>query len=281
MSLFDCVNLISAPLAVATAVAVAFAQWRQGRQMHAQGERAERFERTQVECSDQRRDDAFRAEAARFLSKNHEESGLVPLCAIAAMHDATYPYKKAMYAEFCTFPKELQDIVLELNGVDLRMVDFDKDVLFRQSIDALDEFIQKRGFTDTSPFYDLGKYVERSLGLGATPLLHTDFEYGKDLTNILSEAFHDGSPLPFAVLNAKYNFGSASPEGAYQYVTTLARWLSNYEGQDLCDPDWEGTYGSPGSYAYETISTFEDLFLVALFEMYVGLILMKDGENTV
>lgn len=55
-----------------------------------------------------------------------------------------------------------------------------------------------------------------------------------------------------------------------QLVTVIAEYLAIY-GNENRNEDKE--YGSPGSYDGERIETMEDLFLLALFEIYTKCVL--------
>ena len=92
------------------------------------------------------------------------------------------------------------------------------------------------------------------------------------MTDILADAFgsNDINAKPIETISKQYSFESSSEIEACQMVTTVAEYIAvNGNRLDECDKD----YGSPGSYAGETIDTMEDLFLLSLFEMYTRLIL--------
>lgn len=70
-------------------------------------------------------------------------------------------------------------------------------------------------------------------------------------------------------LEEVYNFANSSEIEACQFVTTLAGCLASYGNKKT---DSKKYYGSPGFYDGETIDTMEDLFLLALFEIYTNLL---------
>lgn len=64
-----------------------------------------------------------------------------------------------------------------------------------------------------------------------------------------------------------------TPENeACQFATVLAQFIAIYGSED---EDSDKEYGTPGGYAGETIDTMEDLFLLAVFEMYIHLVLKE------
>lgn len=64
-----------------------------------------------------------------------------------------------------------------------------------------------------------------------------------------------------------------TPENeACQFATVLAQFIAIYGSED---DGSDKEYGVPGGYAGETIDTMEDLFLLAVFEMYIHLVLKE------
>ena len=77
---------------------------------------------------------------------------------------------------------------------------------------------------------------------------------------------------PVEILMGEYNFRNGSNIEACQFATTLAYYIATF----VDDEDDSGKhYGAPGHYAGETIDTMEDLFLQALFGIYIHLVLSK------
>lgn len=284
MTCSDWISVICAAVSLVVTIVIAGLQlWQSGRM--------EKFERRQDERDERRRAEGVKSRAVSFLSKHYANRGLIPLCAIAAMHNDLFYYSREMYREFCCMTLEAQNRVLEYCGYDLRVKE--ENELFRQCIDALEKVLRTSFPGDESPFYDGGKYVLRSLEsygsksipverINYRPSYMTDpFAAGFDgtspyedcITDVLSESFQSkGSKHPVSDLEREYGFKEAREIEACQFATVLAQHIAIYGGKDI-DPDKE--YGAPGGYAGETIDKMEDLFLLAVFEMYIHLVLKE------
>lgn len=73
-----------------------------------------------------------------------------------------------------------------------------------------------------------------------------------------------------AQLSMEYNFGSCKEIEACQLVTVIAEFVAIYGNKNK---NIDKSYGSPGGYDGEVIETMEDLFLLALFEIYTNCVL--------
>lgn len=253
----------------------------------------EKFELRQDERDERRHAESVKSQAVTFISKNYANRGLIPLCAIAAMHNDKWYYSREMYREFCCMTREVQNCILEYCSLDLRVDD--TDGLFAQCISKLEDIVRDRFPGDSSVFYDGGKYVLRSLedyGVYEIPVKRIPFRssctdgiigesqsdkprvslsYESYMEDALRKSFHgEGSKKPVSKLARAYGFREESEIVACQFATTLARFISLYGGKDV-DPSKE--YGSPGGYAGETIDTMEDLFLLAMYAVYTRLII--------
>ena len=282
MTCSDWINIICSLVSLVATIVIAFLQlWQSGRM--------EKFERRQDERDERRHAEGVKSRAVSFISKYYADRGLIPLCAMAAMHNDLHHYSREMYREFCCMTPEVQNRVLEYCGLDLRVAE--EKGLFRRCIKAVEEVLHTRFPGDESPFYDGGKYVLRSLeyyGGEKIPVerinyrpsymtgpLATSFDgtssYESCIRDVLSESFRgDGSEHPVSVLEREYGFRRVSEKEACQFATVLARYIAIYGSED---DDSDKEYGAPGGYAGETIDTMEDLFLLAIFEIYIHLVL--------
>ncbi|EIM2921270.1 hypothetical protein K5Z73_005027 [Escherichia coli] len=286
MTRSDWINVICAIMSLVVTIVIGVLQLWQSRRM-------EKFERRQDERDERRHAEGVKSRAISFISKHYANRGLIPLCAIAAMHNDLFYYSREMYREFCCMTLEAQNRVLEYCGYDLRVSVKEENELFRQCIDALEKVLRTNFPDDESPFYDGGKYVLRSLeryGCESIPVERINYRppymtgpfaagfdgtspYKDCITDVLSESFQDkGSKRPVSDLEREYGFKGAPEIEACQFATILAQYIAIYGGKDS-DSDKE--YGSPGGYAGETIDTMEDLFLLAVFEMYIHLVLKE------
>lgn len=257
-----------------------------------QSGRMEKFERRQDERDERRHTEEVKSQAVSFISKHYADRGLIPLCAMAAMHNDLYYYSREMYREFCCMTLETQNLVLEYCGLGLRITE--KKGLFERCIKAVEEVLRTRFPDDESPFYDGGKYVLRSLeyyGNENIPVKRINYRppymtgslavnfdgtssYESCIADVLSESFRgDGSEHPISDLERKYGFRVTPENKACQFATVLAQFIAIYGSKD---DDSDKEYGAPGRYAGETIDTMEDLFLLAVFEMYIHLVLKEE-----
>ena len=284
MTCSDWISIICAAISLIVTIVIAGLQlWQSGRM--------EKFERRQDERDERRRAEGVRSQAVSFISKHYANRGLIPLCAMAAMHNDLYYYSREMYREFCCMTLETQNRVLEYYGLDLRVKE--EKELFRRCIKAVNEVLRTRFPGDESPFYDEGKYVLRSLECYSrekipverinyrpphmTRLLAANFDgtspYERCITDVLSESFRgDGPEHPVSVLEREYRFREVPENEACQFATVLAQYIAIYGSKD---DNSDKEYGAPGGYAEETIDTMEDLFLLAVFEMYIHLVLKE------
>ena len=273
MTCSDWISIICASISLVVAIVIAGLQlWQSGRM--------EKFERRQDERDERRHAEEVKTRAVSFISKHYADRGLIPLCVMAAMHDDLHYYSREMYREFCCMTLEVQNRVLEYCGLDLRVMEEKR--LFERCIEAVTDVLSARFPGDESPFYDGGKYVLRSLecyGDEKIPVERIDYRppyaVGPLAANfdVLSESFRgEGPERPISVLECEYDFGRTSEIKACQFATVLAQYIAIYGGKD---DDSDKDYGAPGSYAGETISTMEDLFLLAVFEMYTHLVLQE------
>lgn len=252
----------------------------------------EKFERRQDDRDEQRHAEEVKSQAVSFISKHYADRGLIPLCAMAAMHNDLYYYSREMYREFCCMTLETQNRVLEYCGLDLRVTE--EKGLFGRCIEAVEEVLRTRFPDDGSVFYDGGKYVLRSLEYYGDENIPVErikyrpsymtgpFDVGFDgfssyescIEDVLSKSFRgDGSERPISDLEYIYEFRSAPRNEACQFATVLAQFIAIYGSED---DDSDKEYGAPGGYAGETIETMEDLFLLAVFHIYIHLILKDE-----
>lgn len=300
MSVSDGINIICAIVTLITTIIIAELQFRQGRRM-------EEFEKRQDKHDEKRHAEEVKSRAVSFISKHYSDRALIPLCAIAAMHNELFYYSREMYREYCCCTAEVQNRILEYQELDLRVADipnfFDKCVAELRCI--MKTYFPK----DQDVFYDNDKYLLYSLTKYAAkpiPLEDTPFPYtpsyvreaehrtgrlaqfirdttSKDtyclyntpIDDILKIAFESADETDGAIdcLQYMYNFKNLQENEieACQFVTTLAKELAIYTK----DPNLNKEYGAPYDYTECNKDTvfMEDLFLLTLFEIYTRLIL--------
>jgi len=265
-----------------------------GKKQSCQSKRMEELERRQDERDERRHAEGNKAQAIEFISKHYADRGLIPLCAVAAMHNDLFHYSRKMYWEFCCLVPEVQNLILEFCNLDLRVRG--EDDLFVRCITAVEAALRDRFPEDESVLYDDGKYVLRSLERYAgerLPALRVDLlpecldssflppdsctlEYDHLIRKVLSEAFEsrDASFTPISHLKNEYQFESSSEIEACRFASTIAFYAATYgSGDEVNDKD----YGCPGGFDGERIETMEDLFLLTVFQIYTKLLLPNEG----
>lgn len=265
-----------------------------GKKQSCQSKRMEELERRQDERDERRHAEGNKAQAIEFISKHYADRGLIPLCAVAAMHNDLFHYSRKMYWEFCCLVPEVQNLILEFCNLDLRVRG--EDDLFVRCITAVEAALRDRFPEDESVLYDDGKYVLRSLERYAgerLPALRVDLlpecldssflppdsctlEYDHLIRKVLSEGFEsrDASFTPISHLKNEYQFESSSEIEACRFASTVAFYAATYGSGDEANNRY---YGCPGGFDGERIETMEDLFLLTVFQIYTKLLLPNEG----
>lgn len=265
-----------------------------GKKQSCQSKRMEELERRQDERDERRHAEGNKAQAIEFISKHYADRGLIPLCAVAAMHNDLFHYSRKMYWEFCCLVPEVQNLILEFCNLDLRVRG--EDDLFVRCITAVEAALRDRFPEDESVLYDDGKYVLRSLERYAgerLPALRVDLlpecldssflppdsctlEYDHLIRKVLSEAFEsrDASFTPISHLKNEYQFESSSEIEACRFASAVAFYAATYGSGDEANNRY---YGCPGGFDGERIETMEDLFLLTVFQIYTKLLLPNEG----
>lgn len=265
-----------------------------GMKQYRQSKRMEEFERRQDERDERRHAEGNKAQAVEFISKYYSDRGLIPLCAVAAMHNDLFYYSREMYRNFCCLVPEVQNLILKYCDLDLRVRR--EDDLFVRCIAAVEAALRDRFPKDEPAFYDDGKYVLRSLDryagekipavrIGNLPKCLDAYrpisdsrtpEYNLFIIEVLSRAFEsqDDSLTPISCLEKAYCFESSPEIEACRFASTVAFYAATYGS---CDEANNRYYGCPGGFDGERIETMEDLFLLTVFQIYTKLLLPNEG----
>lgn len=280
-------EFICSVFSLAATIVIAFIQIYQSKRM-------EVFERRQDERDESRHAEGNKARAIEFISKHYADRGLIPLCAVAAMHNDLFHYSRKMYWEFCCLVPEVQNLILKYCSLDLQVKG--KDDLFARCIAAVEAVLRDRFPEDEPVLYDDGKYVLRGLERYAgerLPAPQVDLlpecldssflppdsctlEYDYLIRKVLSEAFEsrDASFTPISYLKNEYQFESSPEIEACRFASTVAFCAATYGSGDKAN---NMAYGCPGGFDGERIETMEDLFLLTVFQIYTKLLLPNEG----
>lgn len=220
-------------------------------------------------------------EARGFLKKYHEDMGLLPLCAIAFVYDADYPYDREMYNVFCTLKRDVRlEIFKQANqGNGWIMCDEKTDDFYGDCLQNLKKALSKCGLEGvfSNVYYENGKYVERSLLEYNKVNVHNDkVKYNQAISNLAKELFDKDKSAEiriraFAGCGGFYCRLGFEKEVDYCWqACEMAKQIA-WRLQKDCKENLEDKYGCPGRWGYERIKTMEDLFLQTLFEIWVNL----------
>lgn len=289
MTCSDWISIISASISLIATIVIACLQlWQSGR--------IEKFEQRQDERDEHRHAEEMKSQAVSFISKHYADRGLIPLCAIASMHNDLYYYSREMYREFCCLTQEVQNLILEYCKLDLRVKD--EKELFRHCIIEVNKVIHDNFSNDEPLYISGGKNVLCSLenyGPKKIPIEYIEYNsaymnrefienyapwcnqeqtnkqpYNSCITDVLSASFRgEGSEHPIQDLKRRYQNLNEQEINRCQFETVIAQYIAIYGDKDI-DSDKE--YGTPEAY---DIDKMEDLFLLAMFEMYTHLVLKE------
>ena len=261
-------EFICSVFSLAATIVIAFIQIYQSKRM-------EVFERRQDERDERRHAEGNKARAIEFISNHYADRGLIPLCAVAAMHNDLFHYSRKMYWGFCCLVPEVQNLILKYCSLDLRVRG--EEDLFVRCIAAVEAVLRDRFPKDESVLYDDGKYVLHSLERYAGERLP------EPRVNLLPECL-DSSFLPPDSCTPGYDYlirkvlseaFESSPEiEACRFASTAAFYAATYGSGDEANNRY---YGCPGGFDGERIETMEDLFLLTVFQIYTKLLLPNKG----
>lgn len=230
-----------------------------------QSDKIEQIEKEQREKEEKRYWDSVETQACEFISKHYENRGLIPLCAIASMHNRTFGYHNKMYREFCWLGIDVQNRILELENIDFKVQE--NIHLYEDIYNKIDTAARERDFIHPSLFYEYGKYLTRLLERYGN-LQIEKILLNWELTGLIDKEIVEGCNEYQSLINTYFHHEEECI--ACQFVNIAAqRLIFNCRDSNK----YYGDYGSPGSYAGEQILTCEDLFLQTLFFAYTRFIL--------
>ena len=76
------------------------------------------------------------AEALKFIQKYNktDEIQLLALCVIASKYDATFPYRRQIYKDFCCLNHDIQKEILNKMNLDIRLMNIQSNNFFDNSL---------------------------------------------------------------------------------------------------------------------------------------------------
>lgn len=165
------------------------------RQLHLE-EEMNKFTKDQARRDDEFRRDSVNAEAIAFIQKynqegNNSEIYLLPLCVIAYKYDPTYPYRRAMYRDFCSRTETVRQEILARRNM---YYDCSEDKLFhKKTLDSVyDNWRTIWGTSDHfNYFYNIGYFTKALTEFGSELQPVNHFEIENAMTDLLMESKDD------------------------------------------------------------------------------------------
>lgn len=288
----DCISVICSIISVFCTIIIGICQVKQGNRMEAlalrQDEEAKRQKAQQL-----------KAQRDSFLMKYFNEKDdiyLLPLCWVAALYNPALAYHRNMFREYNMLEEDVQDAICDYMGLKLdKPKTKDQDFYFL-CVGAIRKAEQKyrpkecNGYSGL--FYDGAKYFLKCVKdyrAKTLPLSTSDLEiclYGC-LSKYNPEEAQFSDPLGDYAYYFEFNRLECPELNACEICAVAAKALAQWEGQKISsksnveasDSDGEDKYWIPGGYGNEQLETMEDLFLCALFSIYVNLILPQNNEE--
>lgn len=230
-----------------------------------------------------RHKDYIESLAYTFINENIEDKEFIPLCLIASMYDRGYNYRRPIYRKFCVCTLEVQNKILELCNVNLKVEKIDN--FFLTCIKSVNDVINKNNmFLDSfgntyteSIYYDGGKYLENLLLYYGNEVQGYFAKERERITDVLSNFFRTKNiEYPINTLCNEFDFyNNADEKKVGLFAANIAKWVMFYNTQKQ--------YGFNVPIMNESrIDIYcEDVFLEALLKIYYQLVFKEDliGEN--
>lgn len=287
MTFSDSVAIISAAISIIVAIIIAIIQYKQSQLM-------QHLTARQDARDEKRRNEYVYSEATKFILKYSSagrisEIYFLPLCVMAYKYNQIYPYRRRIYREFCSLTEEIQNEILKREHVNIICKKEKK--FYQKLLNSLINMIESMYPEDKNIFYDDGKYFERALlnnGQREIPEitckgdkyysglerifrsikkeLPTQMNYANHITNLL--CFEKNERPIETLFYEETNLGF--PDSADEIlISYLCCKIAEYVPTISHLKERSELYDSEG---YEGKWYMEDLFLIALYNIYVNTI---------
>lgn len=281
-------SVICAAASLAAAILIGICQVKQGKRM-------EELALRQDEEAKRQKAQQLKAQRDAFLMKYSNEKddiNLLPLCWVAALYNPALAYHRNIIREYNMLEEDVQDAICDSMKLKLDKPKLQGQDLYFLCVDAIqkveEKYRPKERNRYSGLFYDGAKYFLKCLEDYRAKLLPwstSDLE--RYLYDCLSKFDTDKAQFPNPLGDYAYYFEFNQLEcpelNACEVCAIAAKVLAQWEGQKnsaaASDSDEEGKYWIPGEYGNERLETMEDLFLCALFSIYVNLILPNQDSG--
>lgn len=264
------IAVISSFMSLAVAIIIAIVQYRQSKRMEELAKRQDREEK-------RRREQYIIAKRNIFIMKYYNEAHeiyLLPLCWISSIYKPAFCYHRKMYMEFNMLERDIQDAICQYMNLKIIRPDCEGDDFYSKCVAAIEQAEKKYYIGNhTSIFYEGAKYFYRGLTRYNDNELPVNlFNLENRFTDLLREYKEnpDKCSDPILQFANEFDYYSAEEPIACEISAVIVKWLAEWSASDSLDYE---NFWVPGEYSYESIDTMEDLFLCALFCVYVYLIM--------
>lgn len=290
----DCISIICAIGSLIVAIWIGICQVKQGNRME------DLALRQDAEAKRQKAQQ-LKAQRDSFLMKYFNEKDdiyLLPLCWVAALYNPALAYHRNMFREYNMLEEDVQDAICDYMGLKLDKPKTRGLKFYLLCVDAIqkveEKYRPKERNRYTGLFYEGAKYLFKCLEeyrAKVIPWNSSDLErYLYDcLRKYDTDKAQFSNPLGDYAYYFEFNQLECPELKACEVCAVAAKVLAQWEGQNISsqnsagtsDSDEEDKYWIPGEYGNERLETMEDLFLCALFSIYVNLILPQNNEEQI
>lgn len=280
MSISDIISIVSALISLIVAIIIAIVQFRLDKRME---KLALKQDQEQKRAVAQR----IKAERDSFIMKyynDEREIYMLPLCWIASIYDPAHAYHRNMYMEYNMLEEDVQQAICQYMDFNVEKPKIEREDFYSKCVKALQD-AENRESVFPHPrtiLYDNAKYLRRAYErYGSQKLPIPLFQLEHRLSDLLRDYREDAAkcPNPLESFLKETHFYSMETEEiiACEICTVMTKWLAEVH-YDTMSEDAEN-YWIPGTYGGEAITTMEDLFLCALFCVYLFLIMPQKKGN--
>lgn len=226
-----------------------------------QSERMAKFEKRQDERDEKRFKEKVDSKVVQFVTKYHQEIGLLPLCLMATLYDRYRPYNREMYLEFNALSDTVQDAILESQG--LKIPRF-KENFYGHCLKLLNDYLNKNFKSDINfGLYEGGKYLFQAIEKYGSK--KTEYER---ISDKISDVINYNTDDKKRIDGLFYEVKDLPCEKICDAMIIIMYWVA-YNSDDNSESENYKSWIPP--YGEERIGTMEDMFLMLLLVTYLKL----------
>ena len=291
----DCISIICSIISACCAFGSLLTAILIGRWQVKQGQDMEALALRQDNEAKRQKAQQLKAQRDTFLMKYFNEEDdiyLLPLCWVAALYNPALAYHRNMFREYNMLEEDVQDAICDYMELSLPKPLLKGQEFYDNCVEAIQQAEKKYHHGETQStelFYEGAKYLYKGLENYRTkelPIPLYDLEKCLFSRLRMFDENPESNPDPLGEYAYDFNFGNGPEKSACEICAVAAKVLAEWDCQPIsfqenteispvANPDKKVNFWLPGEYAHERLETMEDLFLCALFSIYVGLILQQ------